>query len=81
MIIKKGQRKRIKCDVCKNVKNTTLIHAKKSFAKTWSRGLAGEIDTFILQYRIGKHQHGTKSCKGSDKVQSKEYDGLIDSEF
>ncbi|MBS3926433.1 MAG: hypothetical protein KGZ34_07090 [Nitrosarchaeum sp.] len=81
MIIKKGQRKRIKCEICKNVKNATLIHAKKSFAKTWSNGIAGEVDTFVLHYRIGKHQHGTRSCKGSDKVQKREHDGLLNSEF
>jgi len=81
MIIRKDQRKRIKCEVCKNVKNATLIHAKKSWRKTTDGRMISEVDTFILQYRIGKHQHGRRLCKGSDKVQSREYDGRINSGF
>ncbi len=84
MKFSKGQRKRIKCEVCQSVKNATLIHAKKSFRKTASGGeitIYGEKDTFILQYKIGKHQRGKGTCKGSDKIQSREYDGLIDRGF
>ena len=81
MIIRKGQRKGIKCDVCKNVKNATLIHAKKSRTKALDDKMMTEIDTFILQYRIGKHQRGSRQCSGSNKVQSRVYDGLLDSGF
>ena len=81
MIIRKHQHKRIKCEVCKNVKNVTLIHAKKSWRKVWDGQMVSEVDTFILQYRIEKHQHGSRLCKGSDKVQSREHDGMINSSF
>jgi len=82
MKFSKGQKMRFKCNVCKSVKNVKLIHAKKSFQKTVSSNeVIGEVDTFILQYRVGKHHHGTKQCNGSDKIQSKEYDGLLGSEF
>ena len=81
MIIRKDQRKRIKCEVCKNVKNATLIHAKKSWRKVMVGKMPSEKDTFILQYRIGKHQRGSRLCRGSDKVQSREHDGMINSSF
>ena len=82
MIIKKGQRKRIKCDVCKSVKNATLIHAKRSYRKySNDNGDIGEMDTFELHYRIGKHQRGRGTCKGSDKIQERQYDGTISSGF
>ncbi len=81
MIIRKDQRKRIKCEVCKNVKNANLIHAKKNWRKVMKGKLPSEVDTFVLQYRIRKHRHGDRLCKGSDKVQSREYDGTINSSF
>jgi len=82
MKFSKGQKMRFKCNVCNSVKNVKLIHAKKNFQKTISSsGMGGESDTFILQYRVGKHHRGTKQCNGSDKIQSKEYDGLLSSEF
>ena len=82
MKFSKGQKMRFMCKVCNSAKNVKLIHAKKSFQKTVSsRKMRGEVDTFILQYRVGKHHHGTTQCNGSDKIQSKEYDGLLSSEF
>ena len=81
MIIKKGQRKRIKCNVCKNVKDATLIHAKKSLRKTMTGKIITEIDTFILQYRIGKHAHGSRLCEGSNTVQSRHHDRMLNSSF
>jgi len=81
MIIKKGQPKRIKCNVCKNVKNATLIHAKKTLRKTMTDKKIIEIDASILQFRIGKHAHGSKLCEGSNSIQSKVQDGTLDSSF
>ena len=82
MKFSKGQKMRFKCNVCKSVKNVKLIHAKKSFQRTVSSSRLGrEVDTFILQYTVGKHHYGTKQCNGSDKIQSKKYDGLLSSEF
>ncbi len=81
MIIKEGDVKNIRCPDCKRMKNAILIHAKKGHVKR-SHGLNGtRIDTFTLQYRIEKHQRGTKSCIGSDKIESKQYDGKIDIAF
>ncbi len=77
-----GQKMRFRCEDCNSVKNVKLIHAKKGFKKTrTANGVGVEIDTFILQYRVGKHHHGTKQCTGSDKIQSKEYDGILDLTF
>ena len=81
MKFSKGQKMRFKCNVCNSTKNVKLIHAKKSFQKTSSHSGMRGVDTFILQYRVGKHHHGTNQCSGSDKIQSKKYDGLLDSEF
>ena len=81
MIIKKGLKKRIKCEICKSVKNATLLHAKRNWRKTYDDKLMGEIDTFVLHYKIGKHHQATKYCKGSEKIQKREYDGIISSEF
>jgi len=81
MIIKKGQTKRIMCNVCKRVKTATLIHAKTSFTKRKHGLNITRVDTFTLQYKIETHQRGTKSCIGSEKIQSKTHDGVIDSTF
>ena len=77
----KGQPKRIKCNICKNVKNATLIHAKKTVRKTMIDKKIIEIDTIILQYKIGKHAHGSKLCEGSNSIQSRVHDGTLDSSF
>jgi len=82
MKFSKGQKMRFRCEDCNSVKSAKLIHATKSFRKTRSAsGVGEEINTFILQYRVGKHHRGTKQCNGSDKIQSKEYDGMIDLTF
>ena len=81
MIITKGQTKRMMCNVCKRVKTATLIHAKTGFTKRKHGLNIKRVDTFTLQYRIDTHQRGTKSCLGSDKIQSKTHDGVIDSTF
>jgi len=81
MIIKKGQTKQIMCNVCKRVKTATLIHAKTGFTKRRHGLNITKVDTFTLEYRIDTHQRGTKSCLGSDKIQSKTHDGVIDSTF
>mgnify|MGYP000055977624 FL=1 len=81
MKIKQNETKQIMCNVCKRVKNATLIHAKTSFTKR-RRGLnITKVDTFTLQYRLDPHQRGTKLCLGSDKIQSKTHDGVINSTF
>jgi len=52
MKIKQNETKQIMCNVCKRVKNATLIHAKTSFTKR-RRGLnITKVDTFTLQYRL-----------------------------
>jgi len=82
MKFSKGQKMRFRCENCNSVKNVKLIHAKNSLKKTGSTKLTvGETDIFILEYKIGKHHHGTKLCSGSEKIQSKKYDGKIDLEF
>jgi len=82
MKFSKGQKMRFKCNVCNSVKNVKLIHAKKSFQKTVSPSRTeGNVDTFVLQYRVGKHHHGTNQCDGSDRLQSKKYEGLLSLEF
>lgn len=82
MKFSKGQKMRFRCEDCNSVKNVKLIHAKKSLKKTGSIEITvGKTDIFILEYKIGKHHHGTKQCIGSEKIQSKKYDGKIDSEF
>lgn len=82
MKFSKGQKMRFKCEDCNSVKNVKLIHAKKSLKKTDSTKMTvKETDIFILEYKMGKHHHGTKLCIGSEKIQSKKYEGVIDSEF
>ncbi len=81
MIIKKGQTKQIMCNVCKRVKTATLIHAKTGFTKRRHGINITKMDTFTLEYCIDTHQRGTKSCLGSDKIQSKTHDAVIDSAF
>jgi hypothetical protein len=81
MTIKKGQTKQMMCNVCKRVKTATLIHAKIGFTKRRHGLNITKVDTFTLEYRIDTHQRGTKSCLGSDKIQSKTHDGVIDSAF
>ena len=81
MIITKGQTKQIMCNMCKRVKTATLVHAKTSFTKRKHVLNITRVDTFTLQYRINTHQRGTKLCLGSDKIQSKTHDGVIDSTF
>lgn len=81
MIVKKGQTKRIMCNVCKREKTATLIHAKTGFTKRKHGLNVTKVDTFTLEYKIEKHQRGTKPCLGSDKIQSKTHDGIIDSIF
>ncbi len=82
MKFSKGQNMRFRCNVCNSVKNVKLIHAKKSFQKTVSPSeTGGKVDKFVLQYRVGKHHHGTNQCDGSDRLQSKKYEGLLSLEF
>ncbi len=81
MIIKKGQTKQIMCNVCKRVKTATLIHAKTGFTKRRHGLNITKVNTFTLEYRIDTHQRGTKSCLGSDKIQSKTHDDVIDFAF
>ena len=77
MKIRKGQIKRIKCYNCKQVKNAKLIHVKRSY---WTRGDI-EVNTFILQYRIGIHRIGKHRCIGSLKIDEREFEGLVRSTF
>ena len=82
MKFSKGQKMRVKCNVCNSVKNVKLIHAKKSSQKTVPSSVTGDqVEKFILQYRVGKHHHGTNPCDGSDMIQSKKYVGLLSLEF
>ena len=81
MNIVKGQTKRIMCNVCKREKQATLIHAKMGFTKRKHGLIITRVDTFTLQYMMDTHQRGNKSCLGSDKIQSKTHDGVIDSTF
>ena len=81
MNITKGQTKQIMCNVCKRVKTATLIHAKTGFTKRKHGLIVTRVDTFTLQYKIDTHQRGTKSCLGSEKIQSKTQDGVINSIF
>jgi hypothetical protein len=81
VIITKGQTKRMMCNVCKREKMATLIHAKKGFTKRKHGLNITRVDTFTLQYKMSTHQRGTKLCLGSDKIQSKTHDGVIDSIF
>jgi len=79
--ITKGQSKRMMCTVCKREKTAKLIHAKTGFTKRRHGLITTRVDTFTLQYKMDSHQRGTKSCLGSDKIQSKTHDGVIDSIF
>jgi len=81
MIIKKGQTKQMRCNVCKRVKNATLIHTRIGYENRKHGLNITRVDTYTLEYRIENHQRGTKSCLGSDKIQFTKHDGVIDSVF